>query len=66
MMSPTRKNETIPSIKKIILKMKFMMEVWLTNETIGGCPILTPTGKKGFLFLIIIREEITQVLMNKG
>jgi len=40
------------------------MEGWLTAELISGWPILILTGEEDFLFLIMIGEEITQVLMN--
>ena len=41
-------------------------EGWLTGEAIGGWLILILTEEKYFLFLIMIGEEITQVLMNIG
>jgi len=46
--------------------MKLPMERWLTGEALGGWQILILIGEEDFLFLIIIGEEITQVLMNIG
>ena len=47
-------------------KMKAMIEAWLMSEVIGGLSIVILTEEEGFLFLIMMGEEITQVLIDIG
>ena len=42
------------------------MKGWLTGEDLNDWPILILTEEENFLFLIMIGEENTQVLMNIG
>ena len=46
--------------------MKLTMDRWLASKALSGWPILILAEEENFLFLIMIREEITQVLMNIG
>ena len=62
---PMRKNRTL-SIKKTTSKMRLTMERWLTRKAISRWSILILIGEEDFLFLIMIGEDKTQVLMNIG
>ena len=62
---PTGRSLT-PSIKKTTSKTKLVMEGWPTGKTLGGSPILIPTGEEDSIFLVTIGEGVKQVLMNIG